>query len=277
MKRWTRHRYIRANDTSSKDITNQDLVSATGLRAGSVTSPEPWEIASQDGRKGGTEANSDQDIFLQVTEVQNLMIGISATDPRAVRARCATLLNMLKTGRQWYEVSLVSPAIEAILKANADLELGERTDDWCSTDLFGNDASLVCEQPTGSAETQVPIPPSPVASAIGDAGIGSLLRLAKKIIGKMDGVGYWNYNPQADTDTVRMPPPSSLGVPPAATALTVASLKNLTAKPEPKSFSFEELESIKGPGSATMEVALTKKSSPISSSKPMEEAEKDYW
>ncbi|PLB50723.1 hypothetical protein P170DRAFT_406139 [Aspergillus steynii IBT 23096] len=278
MKRWTRHRYIRTEDTSPKDVANPDRASSTGLRSRSTASPDPVETTSQDSRNGGVEANSDQDIFLQVTEVQNLMIGISATDPRAVRARCATLLNMLKTGRQWYEASLVSPAIEAILKSNTDLELGERTDDWCSTDLFGNDASLVCEQPAGSAENQIPIPLSPVASAIGDAGIGSLFRLAKKIIGKMDGVGYWNYNPQADTDTVRMPPPSSLGIPPAATALTVASLKNLTAKPEPKSFSFEELESIKDVGSATMEVALTKKSSPIPSTKPMEKInEVDYW
>lgn len=283
MKRWSRHRHIRADDPSPTDVANPDRISSKGLGARSANSPDPLETASQDSRNRGAEANSDQDIFLQVTEVQNLMIGVSAADSRAVRARCAPLLSMLKTGRQWYEVSLVSPAIEALLKSNANLEIGERTDDWRAADLFGKDATLIYDELAGCSETQVAVPFSPVASAIGDAGIGSLLRLAKKVIGKMDGVGYWNYNPQADADLARMSHTSSFGSPPMPTApivptsLTVASLKNHTAKPEPKSFSFEELESIKGPGSATMDVALTKKSSPIPSSKPMEEAEKDYW
>ncbi|KAH8429885.1 uncharacterized protein LDX57_007557 [Aspergillus melleus] len=224
------------------------------------------------------ESNVDQDIFLQVKEVQDLVIGTCDTDKRVKRAQCLSLLDMLKAGRQWYEVSLVSPAIEAILKSNANLELGERTDDWCATDLFGNDASLIHDKPTDSAESRAPIALSPVASAIGDAGIGNLLRVAKNIINKMDGVGYWNYNPHADTDAVRLPPPSSLSIPPASNALTLASLKNLTVKSDPKSFSFEELESIKDVGSAAMGVALTKKSSPIPSTKAMKQIEEvDFW
>ncbi|KAK1143212.1 hypothetical protein N8T08_006910 [Aspergillus melleus] len=224
------------------------------------------------------ESHIDQDIFLQVKEVQDLVIGTCDTDKRVKRAQCLSLLDMLKAGRQWYEVSLVSPAIEAILKANANLELGEHTDDWCATDLFGNDASLIHDKPTDSAESRAPIALSPVASAIGDAGIGNLLRVAKNIIKKMDGVGFWNYNPHADTDAVRMPPPSSLSIPPASKALTLASLKNLTVKSDPKSFSFEELESIKDVGSAAMGVALTKKSSPVPSTNTIKQIEEvDFW
>ncbi|KAI9044759.1 uncharacterized protein KD926_011730 [Aspergillus affinis] len=221
------------------------------------------------------ESNVNQDIFLQVTEVQDLIIGTCDTDSLVKRARCLSLLDMLKAGRQWYEVSLVSPAIEAILKANANIEFGERTDDWCATDLLGNDASLTHDKPAGSVETHAPISLSPVASAIGDAGIGNLFRVAKNIIGKMDGVGYWNYNPHADTDV--MPPPSSLSIPPAATALTRASLRNFAVKSDTKSFSFEELESIKDVGCAAVDVVPTKKSSPIPSTKPMEQTEEVFW
>ena len=88
---------------------------------------------------------------------------------------------MIRTGRQWYEVSLISPAIEDLLKSNASMEVGERTEDWRSSDLLGKDASLLS-----------PLATTPVSSAVGSAGIGELLRLTQTVVEKLDGVGYWN-------------------------------------------------------------------------------------
>jgi hypothetical protein len=135
---------------------------------------------------------------------------------------------MGKSGRMWYEVSLVSPAIEAILRANTTLEVGERTDDWRSIDLFGNDAAFLGDDPSTM---------SPVATAIGNAGLGELFRLTKTVVEKMDGIGYWN------------------------SGLAVEAVGNVPSRPllkagvsadrvvEPKSLSFDELESVKEVGS----------------------------
>ncbi|THC98518.1 hypothetical protein EYZ11_002026 [Aspergillus tanneri] len=280
MKRWTRHRYIRPDETSPKDAAISDSASSTRLRAGSTQASEftetqmaPREVTSRDhdSLNSGVETGAEnQDIFLQITEVQDLIIGTGVSDAQAVKARCAPLLDMLKNGRQWYEVSLVSPAIETILKANANLELGERTDDWRSTDLFGKDA-LLCND--SSEDSRAKASPGPVAVAIGDTGIGDLFRLAKMVIEKIDGVGFWNFNPIAEA--VRMAPVGSLDAPPGMLSVPATSLPVANTKVEPKSFNHDELESIKEVGSATVDVS--KKSSSTPSAKLMEQIEEEYW
>jgi hypothetical protein len=44
---------------------------------------------------------------------------------------------MIQRGKAWYELSLVSPTIETILETNEALEVGERTEEWCSVDYLG--------------------------------------------------------------------------------------------------------------------------------------------
>lgn len=188
MKRWTRHRHIR----------NRDAAAAVD----NATSPtaENQIVAIND---------NDNDIFLQVTEIQDLLIGSSTSDSQALRARCAPHPEMIKKGRLWYEVSLVSPAIEAFMKTNTDVEIGERTEDWRSPDLLGNHATLVADDygmsnlrlsSSPSLSSPSPLPNatpllSPVASAIGTAGLGDLLHLTKTVVEKIDGIGFWNYGP----------------------------------------------------------------------------------
>lgn len=158
MKRWTRHRHIRPATTGR---------------------PSPKD-----------DGNECQDLFLQITEVQNLIIGISPSDPLAIRARSVAPSEMAKENRLWYEVSLISTAIEAVLQSNATLEVGERTEEWRATDLLGKDAILLSSTDAGSPPTL-----SPVAEAVGNAGLGDLLNLTRELVGKMDGVGYWNRGP----------------------------------------------------------------------------------
>ncbi|KAL4883713.1 hypothetical protein BJY04DRAFT_216061 [Aspergillus karnatakaensis] len=130
-----------------------------------------------------------QDLFLQVKEVQDLIIGLTTEttlDKQHVRARFTTHDEMVQKNKLWYELSLVSPAIETILKANKGLEVGERVEDWRSADLFGSDAASLTGEPL-----------TPVAAEIGGAGLADMLRLAKNIVEKMDGVGACNRGPLA--------------------------------------------------------------------------------
>lgn len=179
MKRWTRHRHIRPVDT---------------VPAKKVPSDNPNPSSPSDSQDQvlvlATTENENNDIFLQVLEVQDLLIGSSTSDSQALRARCAPIPEMLKKDRLWYEVSLVSPAIEAILKANAGVEIGERTEDWRSTDLLGKDALLFSDD----IGHDIPLL-SPVATAIGAAGLGELFTLTKIVVEKIDGIGFWNYGP----------------------------------------------------------------------------------
>ncbi|KAL4752140.1 hypothetical protein BDW72DRAFT_212228 [Aspergillus terricola var. indicus] len=146
MKRWTRHRYLRPGE----------------------------------GRR-----SESQDIFLQVTEVQDLFLGIKMLQgAQHVRARYTSPEEMIQRGKAWYELSLVSPTIETILGTNEALEVGEKTEEWCSDDFLGN-----AESSTGQEFISYK---SPVATAIGAGGVAQMLQVAKAVVEKMDGVGACN-------------------------------------------------------------------------------------
>lgn len=225
MKRWTRHRHIRNGDAAAATATATDTTNATDTdNATSPTAESQVSIIHE----------NENDIFLQVTEVQDLLIGSSTSDSQALRARCAPHPEMIKKDRLWYEVSLVSPAIEAILKTNTDVEIGERTEDWRSTDLLGKDATLFLYDDYGisnlnlssSPSSSSPSPPpgtflSPVASAIGTAGLGDLLRLTKTVVGKIDGIGYWNYGPGVEAVRLAATTAAAVAAPGATGAGTV--------------------------------------------------------
>lgn len=210
MKRWTRHQYCRPHESL------------------------------------GCEHNPSEghDIFLQVMEVQDLFIGTvtqALSEIEYIRARYTRSEEMVCRGRIWYELSLVSPAIETILKTNMNLEVGERTEDWRGPDLFGNTAAFFTGQP-----------PSPVATAIGSAGIAELCQVAREVVDKMDGVGACNRGPMSP-DTQRFPAINSQGN---------------------KGWSHEDLESVKEVESVVarvnegpMDVAVIKR----------ERAVKEFW
>lgn len=210
MKRWTRHRYCRTDEALDREH----------------------------------KASEDHDIFLQVMEVQDLFIGTVTQDlseMEYIRARYTKPEEMVCRGRVWYELSLVSPAIETILKTNMNLEVGERTEDWRGPDLFGNTAAFFTGQP-----------PSPVATAIGSSGIAELCQIAKEVVHKMDGVGTCNRGPMS-AETQRVPAINSQGN---------------------KGWSHEDLESVKEVESVVarmnegpMDVAVIKR----------EQAEREFW
>ncbi|RAL03570.1 uncharacterized protein BO80DRAFT_401699 [Aspergillus ibericus CBS 121593] len=216
LKRWTRHRFIRSNEAPSDEAQGNSIA----------------------------EGETTEDIYLQILEVQDLVIG-TISDGQAIRARAMQPQEMIREGRLWYEASLISPAIESILKSNATLEVGERAEDWCSADLLGRDAALVGDkQESSTTGTQI----GPVASAIGCGGLGDLLRLTKKVVGKADGVGYWNEGPGVLTEGA------------------------LVAQPAPslKGLDFEDIESVKEIGSAGPQ-------NDIAGPAALDQLEQEFW
>ncbi|KKK23914.1 hypothetical protein P175DRAFT_0469446 [Aspergillus ochraceoroseus IBT 24754] len=212
MKRWTRHRLIQENDPA-KDQNGQDL-------------------------------------FLQVMEAQELFLGVTQSPVhQPLRARGGPPWDMARRGKMWHEVSLVSPLIEAMLKANANLEVGEQTNDWRSTDLFGKDDAL--------PPNQLPNPLSPTAAAIGGAGLVGLFRLARTVVEKIDWAGYWNQGPFSDHSKV---------VPDDCP-------ESLAAEWPRKEWDFEDLESIKEVQSVTENVSLLA----TSAARSVKNYETTYW
>ena len=141
-------------------------------------------------------AESQPELYLQVTEVQNLYTG-HATDKKTLfRARALDPDNMVDDSRLWYEVSIVSPAIDEILQSNKDIDLGDCTTAWTPVDLLGREA--------GS-------PLSETASRVGPAGLGGMFRLANQIVGKIDSVGWANEGSAVDVSNLAAMMGSTVG------------------------------------------------------------------
>ncbi|KAJ5625516.1 hypothetical protein N7510_001825 [Penicillium lagena] len=179
MKRWTQHRYVPSNP-SDEEFTN-----------------------------------ANHDLFLQITEVQDLLLSVNLLDSDVVEASCAELTEMVSTGRQWWEVSLVSPIINMLLKANGSLQPGDRTQDWTAAELLGRDMDISTT-------------PTPVADAIGSGGLGDLLRATKLVVENIDPVGYYNNGPDAEGSKSAGAGGASEAV---ATTTTIASASKLAAMP----------------------------------------------
>ncbi|OJJ98230.1 hypothetical protein ASPACDRAFT_122002 [Aspergillus aculeatus ATCC 16872] len=183
MRRWTRHRHLQRDEAAARIAREQASATVT-------TSPD--KALNED------DINTTSHIFLQITEVQDLLLGKHYTEPEVKRARATAPAEMVNNGRLWYEVSLVSPAIDSLLNSNADLEIGEPTTDWRGIDLFGRDAAaLIGDTTTNEGKTEDETP-SAVAKDIGHAGLGDMLRLARTVIQRIDAVGYWNTRPGMD-------------------------------------------------------------------------------
>ncbi|PYH81680.1 hypothetical protein BO82DRAFT_392170 [Aspergillus uvarum CBS 121591] len=183
MKRWTRHRHLQHDEAAAR-ITREP--------ASATVAASPDKTLDED------DINPTSNIFLQITEVQDLLFGKHYTEPEVKRARATAPAEMVSNGRLWYEVSLVSPAIDSLLNSNADLEVGEPTTDWRGIDLFGRDAAALIGDATANEGKTEDETPSAVAKAIGHAGLGDMLRLARTVIQRIDAVGYWNARPGMD-------------------------------------------------------------------------------
>ncbi|PLN82738.1 hypothetical protein BDW42DRAFT_200279 [Aspergillus taichungensis] len=257
MKRWTRHRYNRPVDVRQSAVSPPAAngpaslnISPSTTTAVAADTRASSETDVKDHVSVATSSDSGfQDVFLQVTEVQDLLIGVSSSCKQALRARCTSLPDMLKNGRMWYEASLVSPAIDELLRQNANIEIGEATEDWRGVDLFGRDVTLFENRSSGFTEA-----PSPVSVAIGTAGIGDLLRIVKTVVEKIDGVGYWNVGP--GVDAARVGPSGSLNTPMISSGKVTNSATGQKAVVKTSDFEHESHKEIESDNPDNQEMTL---------------------
>lgn len=169
------------------------------MRRSTMHRYSPVPVPSEKGKEpevadGGSDTvESSEGLHLQITEVQNLYLGHATTDKTLFRARAVDPDAMVDDSRLWYEVSIVSPVIERVLRSNKDIDIGSCTTAWSPSDFFGDDALLSTE-----SKTAAPGPVSTVASEIGSAGLGQMYRLANQLVEKIDSVGWANQGPALD-------------------------------------------------------------------------------
>ncbi|KAJ5857919.1 hypothetical protein N7455_008813 [Penicillium solitum] len=129
-----------------------------------------------------------KDLFLQISETQELLATPSILDPGIMVLQNAPLEKMVKGGKQWWQASIVSSKVDDIMKSNSFLEPGDRNESWCATDLLGADITNIVPS-TANQEL------STLGAEVGHSGIGAMFQLAKTVVQKIDAVGYWNRGP----------------------------------------------------------------------------------
>lgn len=123
-------------------------------------------------------------LHLRITEVQDLVLTARQSNCDILEAACKSLDDMVKAHRQWWEVALISPAIQTALSEGVPATIGDGHRNWCPIDILGSETGLITNTPA-----------SPTAQSIGHYGLGQLLRLATTVIENIDPVGYSNVGP----------------------------------------------------------------------------------
>ncbi|KAJ5153806.1 uncharacterized protein N7500_009245 [Penicillium coprophilum] len=129
-----------------------------------------------------------KDLFLQISETQELFGTPSVLDPEIKVFQNAPLEQMVKDGKQWWQASIVSSKVDEILKSNSFLEPGEHNESWCPTDLLG--AEIMNFNPSTANEGL-----STLGAEVGHSGIAAMFQLARTVVQNIDAVGYWNRGP----------------------------------------------------------------------------------
>ncbi|KAJ5731499.1 uncharacterized protein N7483_006007 [Penicillium malachiteum] len=155
-------------------------------------STEHRHLQSRDGE------GAEEDIYLHITETQDLIISVHDTNSEVIRAHCGPLKEMAKANKQWWSASLTSPILDTVLRTNTHIEPGEQTKEWTPADLFGDDTKNL-PKPLASTSDKTDLDPnarpSDVAASVGSAGISSLVRLAETVVSHIDVVGGNNSGP----------------------------------------------------------------------------------
>ncbi|PGH02992.1 hypothetical protein GX51_04310 [Blastomyces parvus] len=198
MKRSTRHRFHQ-HETGSLRVstaeksTTQDRISALFNDQGSESAGSVNGHATPFGNEGP---------FLQITEVQNLFLACSVDDKMALRARAISADKMVDDRRLWYEMSVINPTIEEILRSNKDLEFGDAAASWSvfkppptkKEKRSINTITTAKASETSLADSKFP---EQTTSEIRSTDVSEMFHAANKIVQQIDNVGRANFRPEA--------------------------------------------------------------------------------
>ncbi|OAX79959.1 hypothetical protein ACJ72_05718 [Emergomyces africanus] len=205
MKRSTRHRF-QTHETTPLNVSPSKKSDIHG----SIPTFSNYRVNESEsvGSSSGLAASwGIQEPILQVTEVQDLLLGRSGDDKTAIRARAMSAEKMVVDHRLWYEMSVINPKVEDILRSNKYLEFGDSSTVSWST--FKPPARNE-QQPTSKSPETCPAElnharqfdnrtPSPYPMAeIRSKDVSDMFHAANKIVQKIDGVGSANFGPEAE-------------------------------------------------------------------------------
>ncbi|KAJ5660416.1 hypothetical protein N7507_006867 [Penicillium longicatenatum] len=153
--------------------------------------------------KGIDSCDTGPYMYLRAKETQDLIISANYLE-NIITAHSAPRKEMVKANRQWWSVSLISPILNATLHRNSMVEPGDKTTEWTTKCLFGDDAEHLWETESSEPLPEVPFPSvgsdtfdeATLSSSIGCAGLASLVRLAKSVVKNIDAVGANNAGPR---------------------------------------------------------------------------------
>ncbi|KAJ5355044.1 uncharacterized protein N7496_012256 [Penicillium cataractarum] len=135
---------------------------------------------------------SKRGLQLRVTEIQDLVLTALPSNCDILEATCKSLDDMTKAHRQWWEIALISPAIQTALGGVVPTTIGDDHRDWCPIDILGGETGLITSAPA-----------SPTAQSIGHYGLGALVGLATAVVENIDSVGFSNFGPAGKGDNKR--------------------------------------------------------------------------
>jgi hypothetical protein len=152
--------------------------------------------------KGIDSCDNGPYMYLCTKETQDLIISANYLE-NIITAHSAPRNEMVKANRQWWNVSLISPILSATLHHNSMVEPGDKTTEWTTKCLFGDDAEHLWETESSELLPEVPLfsvgsdtfDGATLFSSIGCAGLASLVRLAETVVKNIDAVGANNTGP----------------------------------------------------------------------------------
>lgn len=135
---------------------------------------------------------STRGLQLRVTEIQDLVLTALPSNCDILEATCKSLDDMTKAHRQWWEIALISPAIQTALSGGVPTTIGDDHHNWCPIDILGGETGLITSAPA-----------SPTAQSISHYGLGALVGLATAVVENIDSVGFSNFGPAGKGDNKR--------------------------------------------------------------------------
>lgn len=196
-KRSTRHRFHRHETRSLRISTKRKAI---------IHDQTPAIFTDQCCESFGSSNGQEmplgtQEPLLQIIEVQNLLLAHFGDDNTVVRARAISADNMVDDHRLWYEMSVINPTIEEILRSNKYLDFGDTNISWSTfKPPVKNEKRSASDTNTAKSSEIHPAvlnPPELPIAEISSKDVSELFQAANRIVEKIDGVGWANSGPEA--------------------------------------------------------------------------------
>ncbi|KAJ5999969.1 hypothetical protein N7481_000378 [Penicillium waksmanii] len=124
------------------------------------------------------EKDRKEDLYMRITEIQDLVISYSGFQKTDIKAYCPDESDKVERPHRWSEVSLISSGTEDALESNWKLEVGSQTSKWNTATLFGQGTAPASSSAASSPDALIDAP-----------GLWSLFGLTETVVKNIDEIG----------------------------------------------------------------------------------------